>query len=100
VVGGDSGSDSPSDLPLVTRNSLCFVSFLFSPLRPFENAQGTLYIVGFRSRRREPRKNGRHPTHGSQTSTSGAGCLVGLSICSSLGPQGSTLATFVCIEII
>jgi hypothetical protein len=100
VAGGDSGSDSLSDLSPATRNNFCFMSFLFSRTPPSENAQGTLYIVGFRSRRREPRENGRHPIHESRTSTSGAVCLVGLFIFGSLGPQCSTLATFVCIEII
>jgi hypothetical protein len=100
VAGGDSDSDSPSDLSPTTRNSLCFMSFMFSPPPPSENAQGTLYIVGFRSKQREPRENGRHPMHGSRTSTGGAICLVGIFIFGSLGPRGSTLATFVCIEII
>jgi hypothetical protein len=35
-----------------------------------------------------------------QKSTSGTVCLVGPAICSSLGPWGSTLATFIHMEII
>ena len=41
------------------------------PLRD-GNAWGTLYIVGFRSNRVEPRENRRHPTLELRTSTGGA----------------------------
>jgi hypothetical protein len=30
VAGGESGSDSPSDLPPATRNNLCLMSIVFS----------------------------------------------------------------------
>jgi hypothetical protein len=59
VAGGDSGSGSSSNLPPATDSGLCFVVFTFLRRLPSETLADP-YIVGFRSRRGEPRENGRH----------------------------------------
>jgi hypothetical protein len=61
---------------------------------------GDPIIVDFTSKHREPHENGRHRTLKPQNSIGGVFCLIGLAICSSLGPGGSTLANFVHMEII
>ena len=60
--GGDSGGVSPSPSDLLRRQPSvsCFVVFCVSPLPPCETPRGTIFIVGFRSRRRHGDEDRRH----------------------------------------
>jgi hypothetical protein len=99
-IGGDFGSISPLQTPPATAFCLSVSLFLISVPPSFGDAQVTLFIVGFSSRQREARDNGWHWTLKPQKSTSGTVCLVGHTICNSLGRQGSILAIFVGMKII
>jgi hypothetical protein len=49
--GGDSGGVSPLQSPPAAANILSVLVFLISPPPPFATRRGTIFIVGFRSRR-------------------------------------------------
>ena len=61
--GGDSGSVSPLRSSPAAAFCLLFRVFRVSPPPPHETPRGTLFIVGFRSRRSHGDENGRHRSH-------------------------------------
>jgi hypothetical protein len=91
--------DSVSLLQTPSAIAFYFYISLFSISMPpcLENAQGTLFIVIFRSSRREPRENRRHQALKAETRPGGATPLV--LIPSPLTSWCSTLAHFVRLEI-
>ena len=62
-TGGDSGSVSPLRSSPAAAFCLLFRVFRVSPPPPRETPRGTLFIVGFRSRRSNGDENGRHRSH-------------------------------------
>ena len=62
-TGGDSGSVSPLRSSPAAAFCLLFRVYRVSPLSPRETPRGTLFIVGFRSRRSHGDENGRHRSH-------------------------------------
>jgi hypothetical protein len=65
---GDSGGISPLQSSLAATGSLSALVFLISPPPPFVTRRGTLFIVGFRSRRSHRDKDRRHRSHDGGTS--------------------------------
>ena len=64
--GGDSGGVSPLRSSPAAAFCLLFLGFCVSPPPPSETPRGTIFIVGFRSRRSHGDENGRHRSHKAQ----------------------------------
>ena len=61
--GGDSGGVSPLRSSPAAAFCLLFCGFCVSPPPPRETPRGTIFIVGFRSRRSHGDKDRRHRSH-------------------------------------
>ena len=64
--GGDSGGVSPLQSSPATAFCLLFLGFVFLRRLLRETPRGTIFIVGFRSRRSHGDENGRHRSHEAQ----------------------------------